>query len=214
MLYHRSSCFLLRPQSLYLLNPTYSLRQLTTTIPRFNDTDKKSEAKLTKKQVEVLSDPQLAIPANPKTNPKIGKIISKLPKSLQKYGHRLINAPISHITSFLILHELTAVVPFLGLWYFFHHFQFLPADIPSWIIIKGTKFAESVLGDTINDWSIADRTRIIIEGATAYGIVKATFPLRVIFSLFMTPWFARVLVNPIFNLFRKILGIKKKVIEK
>lgn len=55
------------------------------------------------------------------------------------------------------------------------------------------------LGDTVADLSIQERTRLIIEGATAYGIVKATFPVRVVWSIFMTPWFSRVFVEPGMN---------------
>lgn len=208
---------LLRPTSI-LLRPTCCLTANVTitrafhNYPSLRQTEQpKIQSNTTKSHT--LKEPEIKIlksGSSKQPNPTVTKIIDKLPKSLQKYGHRLVNSPVSHITSFLILHELSAVIPFLGLWFIFHEFHFLPADIPSWVIIKGTKFAEAVLGDTINDFSLADRTKLIIEGATAYGIVKALFPLRVIGSVFLTPWFARVLVEPVFNLFRRVLGINKK----
>jgi len=72
-------------------------------------------------------------------------IIKRLPNSMKKYGKRFVNAPVSHLTAFVILHELTALVPFLGLWYAFHNFGFLPADIPSWVLLKGSSVIETIV---------------------------------------------------------------------
>lgn len=70
----------------------------------------------------------------------------KLPKSLLKYSSRFVNAPVSHITSFLVVHELTAVVPLFSLWYCFHKFDFLPAvDLPSWLLLKSTGVIERMV---------------------------------------------------------------------
>ncbi|KAK0752195.1 hypothetical protein B0T18DRAFT_85924 [Schizothecium vesticola] len=46
--------------------------------------------------------------------------------SLQKYTARLRSAPLSHVAAFLILHELTAVVPLVGLFGVFHYTQLAP----------------------------------------------------------------------------------------
>ena len=48
---------------------------------------------------------------------------------LQRYTAPLLNAPLTHVTAFLILHELTAVVPLLGLAGFFHYSEWLPPYI-------------------------------------------------------------------------------------
>lgn len=40
-------------------------------------------------------------------------------------------------------------------------------------------------------------TRIVVEVATAYAITKALMPLRLMLSLWLTPWFARVSVTRI-----------------
>ena len=47
---------------------------------------------------------------------------------MQKYTPRLRNAPVSHVVAFLILHEITAVVPLLGLFGLFHYTNFVPLD--------------------------------------------------------------------------------------
>lgn len=47
--------------------------------------------------------------------------------------------------------------------------------------------------------------------ATAYAITKALLPLRLIFSVWATPWFARVSVIPILNSVKKAFGGSRKV---
>ncbi|EPE02722.1 mitochondrial seryl-trna synthetase [Ophiostoma piceae UAMH 11346] len=49
------------------------------------------------------------------------RILSRLPPSMQRYTSRLKDAPVSHVVAFLILHELTAIVPVLGLFGLFHY---------------------------------------------------------------------------------------------
>ncbi|KAK4191716.1 hypothetical protein QBC35DRAFT_375489 [Podospora australis] len=61
------------------------------------------------------------LPESKTQNDRAGRILSKLPKSLQKYASRLRGAPVTHVVAFLILHEITAVVPLLGLFGLFHY---------------------------------------------------------------------------------------------
>lgn len=46
--------------------------------------------------------------------------------------------------------------------------------------------------------------------ATAYAITKALLPVRLIFSVSATPWFARVAVGPATNGLRRLFGRKGK----
>ena len=55
------------------------------------------------------------------------RLNKRLPKFLIQYTNPLISAPLSHITSFLILHELTALVPLVALFGVFHYTRWLPA---------------------------------------------------------------------------------------
>ena len=57
---------------------------------------------------------------------RIERIEARLPKFLQRYVRPLRNAPISHITAFLILHEITAIVPLFLLAGVFHYYNWLP----------------------------------------------------------------------------------------
>lgn len=68
-------------------------------------------------------------PASQKTRSRAERITSRLPRFLQKYTTPLVKAPLSHITAFLVLHELTAVVPLLGLAGIFHYTGWLPPYI-------------------------------------------------------------------------------------
>lgn len=62
----------------------------------------------------------------PPTSARINRILSRLPRFLHPYTSALRNAPVSHITSFLILHEITAIIPLIGLATAFHYAGWLP----------------------------------------------------------------------------------------
>ena len=66
------------------------------------------------------------IPPLTKSQSRITKITARLPKSLQRYTRPLLNAPVTHIASFLILHELTAIIPLFCLAAVFQYTQWLP----------------------------------------------------------------------------------------
>ncbi|RYP53357.1 hypothetical protein DL769_010533 [Monosporascus sp. CRB-8-3] len=51
------------------------------------------------------------------------------PRRLRPYGERLRSAPLSHVVAFLILHEITAVVPIFGLLAFFKYTGWVPTSV-------------------------------------------------------------------------------------
>ncbi|EGO60345.1 hypothetical protein NEUTE1DRAFT_119543 [Neurospora tetrasperma FGSC 2508] len=55
------------------------------------------------------------------TNPSITRLLSRLPRFLHPYLSSLRSSPSSFVVAFLILHEITAIVPGLGLFYLFHY---------------------------------------------------------------------------------------------
>ncbi|KAI1005765.1 hypothetical protein K3495_g2451 [Podosphaera aphanis] len=61
------------------------------------------------------------------TDDRIQRLINRLPKSFRPYVSGLKSAPISHVASFLILHEITAVVPLVALGLGFHYSGWLPS---------------------------------------------------------------------------------------
>ncbi|KAF2220675.1 hypothetical protein BDZ85DRAFT_29750 [Elsinoe ampelina] len=51
----------------------------------------------------------------------LARLQARLPPRLRPYLAPLVSAPVSHVTSFLILHELTALVPLAGFFALFHY---------------------------------------------------------------------------------------------
>lgn len=135
-------------------------------------------------------------------------LLSKIPRFLRPYTTQFITAPVSHVTAFVVLHEITAIVPLVIIWYVLHqHHDLLMVsalDLPAWAIEKGTKVIDKAMTDwDFGNYSLNDKVRFITEGAYAYVIVKALFPIRLAFSLLGMPFFARWFVLPITGLFKK-----------
>ncbi|EQL02626.1 putative protein family FLILHELTA [Ophiocordyceps sinensis CO18] len=168
---------------------------------------------------------------------RIDRITSKLPRRLQKYTTGLRNAPGSHVVSFLILHELTAIVPLVVLFAIFHYATFMPvsyvtehfgenirsgitrferyfrrkgwfgfgseestADLEQTAESQGKSHTENVM----ERWKRGDgKYEILMEVALAYAVTKALLPLRIIGSVWATPWFAGVLTRIRGSLIRK-----------
>ncbi|PSR80122.1 hypothetical protein BD289DRAFT_334125, partial [Coniella lustricola] len=162
------------------------------------------------------------------------RILSRLPRPLQRYTTKLRNAPISHVASFLILHELTAVVPLFALVGLFHYTDWVPLDYMTehyggyvregvgrferyfkrkrWFGFDDAPDqqlhespAESGGSDAaaIQRLESSDaRYKIVVEVALAYAITKALLPVRIVGSLWATPWFA--------GLFTKLRNVVSK----
>ncbi|KAN0080854.1 FLILHELTA domain containing protein [Elaphomyces granulatus] len=173
-------------------------------------------------------------PPPPKTSAsdprsRLQRLNERLPAFLRRYTAPLIRAPVTHITSFLILHEITAVVPLFGLVAAFHYGGWMP-DLTGdergpldeglnrfgrWLRKKGwveerdvdivaasSPSVDANVGRIPTDANAAGAmenkgTRLIIEFATAYAITKALLPIRIVASVWATPWFARVAVGPL-----------------
>lgn len=58
---------------------------------------------------------------------RFSRLVSRSPKFLQPWLAPIVNAPASHIVSFIVLHELTAVIPVAGLAAVFHTTGWLPS---------------------------------------------------------------------------------------
>lgn len=70
--------------------------------------------------------PPPSIPPSKEKPGILTRLNRHLPKFLHPYTNRLVSAPLSHITSFLILHELSALVPLVALFGVFHYTSWLP----------------------------------------------------------------------------------------
>ncbi|KAH7165803.1 hypothetical protein EDB81DRAFT_264616 [Dactylonectria macrodidyma] len=156
---------------------------------------------------------------------RVERITSKLPRRLQKYTAGLRNAPVSHVVSFLILHEITAIVPVLGLFGLFHYTNHVPVAYVSeyfggymqdgvsrferYFRRKGwfgfgqestdsstTTNVRSTSEEAMERWHSGDgRYKVVVEVALAYAITKALLPVRIVCSIWATPWFAGILMR-------------------
>lgn len=131
------------------------------------------------------------------------KILSKVPKFMKPYTINFVNRPVTNLVSFLILHELTAIVPLIGIWYVFYKYDIsVPLDLPEWAINKGTKIIDSSLKSwDLTDFTFNDKFNLIMKGAYSYVIVKMLLPVRLMFSFLCTPLFTRFFVDPITGIF-------------
>ncbi|EPE33512.1 hypothetical protein GLAREA_06525 [Glarea lozoyensis ATCC 20868] len=168
-------------------------------------------------------------------SPKIDRILNRLPAFLRPYTRSLRSAPVSHVVAFLFLHELTAIVPLIGLGALFHYSEWLPKGWAEARYVNdgvekfgryfrrkgwfgfGKEVGEEIEVKDGGEVQVQDggkgvgssgRTRILVEVATAYAITKVFLPARILLSVWATPWFARVAVVPFSNLFAKLRGAK------
>jgi len=155
---------------------------------------------------------------------RASKILDRVPRPFRRYTDGLRHAPITHIVSFLILHEITAIVPLISLSLLFHYTQWLPE-----VWVEGRYVDEGVSnftryfrrkgwfgfdegdgeggreGDGGGESNGEERgrmgRRVVVEVATAYAITKVFLPVRILLSVWATPWFARVIMGRIGGLF-------------
>ncbi|CZT21584.1 uncharacterized protein RCC_07448 [Ramularia collo-cygni] len=171
----------------------------------------------TKRYFADKSTPPSATPTS-----RLNRIESRLPNFLRRYTVPLRNAPVSHITAFIILHEITAVVPLFGLTAAFHYTNWLPPYISEgkWISDYTEKFGRYLRRKKwISDESGSGRwwgrgekgTRLVVEMATAYAITKVLLPARLLLSVWGTPWFARLTVLPVTKKLGTLFMRKKPV---
>ncbi|KAK5166463.1 uncharacterized protein LTR77_008006 [Saxophila tyrrhenica] len=153
---------------------------------------------------------------------RLTRLESRLPKFLVPWLRPITRAPISHVTAFLLLHELTAIVPVVGLVAFFHCSNWLPPYISEgkWVQ-EATEKAGKYLRR--NGWlkqeSKRDKwfgrgegsVRLLVEIGTAWAITKALLPVRLVLSVWATPWFARWTVLPVMGWVGRLFGRGKGV---
>lgn len=157
-----------------------------------------------------------------------------MPRFLQRYTTPLRNAPVTHVTAFLVLHELTAIVPLFGLVAVFHYTDWMPPFISEgkWVADGVQKFGnyfkrKGWLGEedksVVRWWDRGEGSvKIVVECvhdgtakctipglthcrfATAYAVTKALLPLRLLLSVWGTPWFARITVVPVLSIVKRL----------
>ncbi|KAK9495355.1 hypothetical protein V1508DRAFT_395235 [Lipomyces doorenjongii] len=144
-----------------------------------------------------------------KSRQRMKRILDKLPASMRPHAERLMNAPGSYVFTFLLIHEVTAVAPLFGLMWLFQVTDWMP-PLPEGLMEAGKEFySKAIPQDSLPEGS-ESATKLILQGATAFAIVKMILPLRVAFSLLITPWFARLSVIPLVNRMQKTIKVLSK----
>ncbi|KAF7521476.1 hypothetical protein PCG10_008254 [Penicillium crustosum] len=158
---------------------------------------------------------------------RLRRFNDRLPRFLRTYTTPLFGAPVTHITSFLILHEITAILPLFGLVGAFHYGAWMPdlasqtgetnafdegaARFGRWLKKKGW-VDEADVNTVAEHETTAEKpvdragVRLVLEFATAYAITKALLPVRLAASVWATPWFARSVFTPTANLARRLFS--------
>lgn len=156
----------------------------------------------------------------------------RLPRFLRTFTTPLLGAPVTHVMSFLILHEITAVLPVFGLVGAFHYGTWMPdlgsdegngngngnafdegaARFGRWLRKKGW-VEESDVSAVKEHETTANSgqgkgagVRLVLEFATAYAITKALLPVRLAASVWATPWFARSIFSPTTRAVKRLFG--------
>ena len=114
------------------------------TLPRrlFNNTTISHNARIAirRRYASSLEDNTVRKPVNSPPQTSRERIIRRIhrivPTFLHSYTKKLVNAPATHITSFLVLHEITAIIPIVGLASLFHFSNWLPSTTSNWLWVS------------------------------------------------------------------------------
>ncbi|KAK9473230.1 uncharacterized protein V1510DRAFT_363948 [Dipodascopsis tothii] len=132
---------------------------------------------------------------------RAARLIARLPPRLQEYAKSFVEAPAAHAFSLFLLHEVTAVVPLFGLLYVFRALDWVPPFSDELLGLGRTVFAKMVADNHWAEEGTAEAAKLVLQGATAYTIVKILLPVRLVLSIWLTPWFTRLSILPLIELF-------------
>ncbi|OJD29874.1 mitochondrial seryl-trna synthetase protein [Diplodia corticola] len=205
-----------------LVRPRASFPRASNANPR-----RPFSAKNTPPPPSETSEEGTAAAAAARKQSRLDRVMSRLPSRLQRRLSPLRRAPLTHVAAFLVLHEVTAVVPLVGLAAAFHYADWLPPYVSEGAWVKqgverfGRYFRRKgwiAAGDDdeavaeLEEGARASRlrrgagaawgwgeggVRVLVEVATAWAVTKALLPVRLAVSLWGTPWFARAVLVPV-----------------
>ncbi|ORX96415.1 hypothetical protein K493DRAFT_314529 [Basidiobolus meristosporus CBS 931.73] len=115
----------------------------------------------------------------------------------RKYAYRFRSQPVSHLVSFGILHEITAILPIVVVYYFIDATG-LEIPVPEVALEQSNRFF-SKLRSYVGLDPLASDSRVALNLAASYGITKSIMPLRIAACFALTPWFARRVIQPCTN---------------
>ncbi|WFD35244.1 serine--tRNA ligase [Malassezia cuniculi] len=144
-----------------------------------------------------------------KTNTALGRAREQLRKLARRTGAD----PGSLVASFLILHELTAIVPLVILAASFATLG-LGATVIDYVERVANDIAPEMLGGRVAHAKVVGErlawrfggVSVLADIAAAYMITKLLAPVRIAFSLALAPRFARAAITPVIRGVRRILS--------
>ncbi|KAJ1661156.1 hypothetical protein IWQ61_000026 [Dispira simplex] len=146
------------------------------------------------------------------TPPSQPPIASPPPRGWRRYAARFRQQPSSYLVAFAILHEVTAIVPVVGIYWLLSTTDWR-VDIPEEYWAGALERAERVarklgLGQALStdgsgSWTPIDPTAVV-HLATAYGLTKLLLPLRILLSVALTPAFAKYAIQPVTRGFQSL----------
>ncbi|CDK29456.1 unnamed protein product [Kuraishia capsulata CBS 1993] len=128
------------------------------------------------------------------------KYYRRMPRILKPYMRSFMLRPIGFGVSFAVLHEITAIIPFLGFWWFFMYINWMPFHLPAEVVHKGIDMINSALANK-DIGGLVDKAQLVMAGANAYALTKVFLPIRIPICFVLAPWFDRWVIQPITNLF-------------
>ncbi|KAG2237774.1 hypothetical protein BDF21DRAFT_462068 [Thamnidium elegans] len=126
----------------------------------------------------------------------------------RKYVQQFKSKPGSYMTSFAILHELTAVAPFPFIYLALDNSS-LKMPFPENIVSEGNKFINKARV-YYKYPPLESDNRVMVNLVTTYCIVKALLPLRIAASAAMTPFMAERVIGPTVAFIHKAIKPKTK----
>ncbi|KAI8149918.1 hypothetical protein BJV82DRAFT_662019 [Fennellomyces sp. T-0311] len=122
--------------------------------------------------------------------------------SWKKYAQQFRNKPASYLTSFAILHEITAIIP-LPIVYYSLDYSDIRIPVPEQAVAEGNRIMSKVR--TRYGYEPLDPdSRVMVNLATSYAVVKAMLPLRIAASVALTPLMAERFIGPIGSLVTRL----------
>ena len=105
----------------------------------------------------------------------------------------LKSKPAQHISSFLILHELTSIIPLPIVYYTLKSFDYVPTWNTKFGVEMTTK-AQEKIKKSCDYFGIEEfKGKELVWMVASYVIVKLMMPARIGLSLYLTPIGARIL---------------------
>lgn len=106
---------------------------------------------------------------------------------MKDYAEKVRQAPTTHIAAFLVLHEISAIVPLAAIWGGLYYLDYVPM-VPESALEQSSAFIRK-LSDRYS-WLPESSPKFIAQGVVAYAVVKMLVPLRLFLSFAAAPWLA------------------------